>query len=361
VAGVPEDLPVGRVLAERARAQRLTGARPTSPRGVVEAVGSLQAQDLRAARLAYRARGTGFDVGAVGRSRSLVTTWLMRGTLHTVPRADVRWLLELLQPARGSGAARRRALGLDDALLDRALPVVVAALADGPLTRGAVADRVRAAGIALAAGQAPVHLLGMAAREGLVCRGPDAGDEATYALLDAPDSTLDRPAAVVRLAHRYLAGHGPATAADLATWSGLPLRDARAGLAGTDAVAVTIAGEPGFRPAGDAVEEDGTVRLVPAYDEYLLGYRGRSLAVEPRHAGRIHGGGGVIAPAILAGGRVVGRWSQRRSGDVLTVTVEPFGRLPSGLDEEAADLGRYLGLGVELRALDRTGAGDAGT
>ena len=42
---------------------------------------------------------------------------------------------------------------------------------------------------------------------------------------------VDRDAALAELARRYLAGHGPAGDRDLAKWAGLPLRDARAGLA----------------------------------------------------------------------------------------------------------------------------------
>ena len=359
---MPGELPADRVLAERARAQRLTGDRPTDPLGVLTAVGSLQAQDIRAARLAYRPRGTGFDVTAVTRSPDLVTTWLMRGTLHTVPATDVRWLLDLFRPPRSAGRTRRLALGLDDPLIDRALPVLAELLAAGPLTRTELADRLRAGGIPLGPGQAPAHLLHVAAREGLLRRGPDAGDQATYALLDAPAGDRpdrpDRPTALARLAHRYLAGHGPAAAADLATWSGLPLRDARAGLAGARDLLeeVRIGGQPAYRLHGaPEVAGDGTVRLVPAYDEYVLGYRGRELALDPAYAARIQAGGGVVAPAVLAGGRIVGRWAQRRSGDRLAVSVEPFGRLPRGargqLDEEAADLGRYLGVRVELSVL----------
>src|SRR6185437_13671382 len=43
-----------------------------------------------------------------------------------------------------------------------------------------------------------------------------------------PLSAERRPAALAELARRYLAGHGPASAADLALWAGLPLRDGRA-------------------------------------------------------------------------------------------------------------------------------------
>lgn len=361
-----EELPIARVLAERVRAQALTGARPTDPAEAVQRVGALQAQDPRALLLAIRARTTGVDAAAVQRAFAepgrLVVTWLMRGTLHAVPAGDLHWLLDLLRPPRSSGRSRRLALGLDDRLLDQALPAAAELLATGPLTRAELADRLRAAGVALGTGQAPAHLLGVAAREGLVCRGPDRAGEPTYVRLadwlagTEPGEPVERDDALARLARRYLAGHGPAGAADLAAWSGLPLRDARTGL-GALAVAgevedVRIGGAPAYRLPGEPALEDRTVRLVPAFDEYLLGYRGRALALDAAYARRIQAGGGIVHPAVLVGGRIAGTWRQRRAGRRLTLAVEPFGRLPRGsraaLAAEAADVGRFLGLTTQL-------------
>ena len=361
-----QELPVARVLAERVRAQVLTGVRPTDPVEAVRRVGALQAQDARALRLAIRARTTGVDALAVQRALAepggLVVTWLMRGTLHAVPAGDVRWLLALLRPARSSGRTRRLALGLDDHLLDTALPIAVELLAAGPLTRSELADRLRAAGVPLGPGQAPAHLLSVAAREGLVCRGPDRDGEPTYVRLSdwlagaEPVEPVERDDALARLARRYLTGHGPGGAADLAAWSGLPLRDARTGLGALAAAGevenVRIGGAPAYRLPGEPSPEDRTVRLVPAFDEYLLGYRGRALALDAAHAHRIQAGGGIVHPAVLLGGRIIGTWRQRRGDGGLIVAVEPFRRLPRGtraaLAAEAADIGRFLGVPARL-------------
>ena len=361
-----EELPVARVLAERVRAQVLTGLRPADPVEAVRRVGALQAQDARALRLAIRARTTGVDAPAVQRALAepgrLVVTWLMRGTLHAVPATDVRWLLALLRPARSSGRTRRLALGLDDHLLDTALPIAVELLAAGPLTRSELADRLRAAGVPLGPGQAPAHLLSVAAREGLVCRGPDRDGEPTYVRLSdwlpgaGPVEPVERDDALARLARRYLTGHGPAGAADLAAWSGLPLRDARTGLgalaAAGEVEGVRIGGAPAYWLPGEPSPEDRTVRLVPAFDEYLLGYRGRALALDAAHAHRIQAGGGIVHPAVLLGGRIIGTWRQRRGDGGLIVAVEPFRRLSrdtrAALAAEAADIGRFLGVPARL-------------
>jgi hypothetical protein len=307
----------------------------------------LQAQDPRSLRLAMRARTSGASLASVEAALAgdLVVTWLMRGTLHVVPVEDVRWLLELLRPPRSAGRTRRESLGLDGARLDRLLGELPEILAHGPLTRAEIADAV-----GFGPGQATQHLLMVAAREGLVCRGPDRDGEPTYLRLDdrvPPAGAVAREEALVRLADRYVTGHGPVDAADFAAWSGLPLRDARTGLAALGAAP--------FDTSTDVA--DGTVRLVPTYDEYLLGYRGRP--VDPAYATRIQPGGGVVSAAVLHGGRIVGRWSQRRQRDRLAVTVEAFGRLPAGvpdgIEDEVCDLGRFLGVNAHLRALDDLG------
>jgi hypothetical protein len=84
-------------------------------------------------------------------------------------------------------------------------------------------------------GRAMVHILFLATIRGLIVRGPVAGQEQAFVLtsdwLGPAPPTLDREAALGQLARRYLAGHAPAAAADLAKWAGIGLREARLGLA----------------------------------------------------------------------------------------------------------------------------------
>jgi len=71
------------VTAERCAAQLLCGDRAGSPEEVARRLLAIQAQDLRGARLAVRARSAGLsasDVDAVLADRSLVVSWLNRGT-----------------------------------------------------------------------------------------------------------------------------------------------------------------------------------------------------------------------------------------------------------------------------------------
>ncbi len=95
------------------------------------------------------------------------------------------------------------------------------------------------------------------------------------------------------------------------------------------------------------------VRLVAGYDPYLLGYRRRDLAVPPRHARRIHPGGGLLHPALLVDGLALGTWRSKRRGTRVEVAVEPFGALAANvdrvIDDEVEDLGRFLGLAATRR------------
>ena len=68
---------------------------------------------------------------------------------------------------------------------------------------------------------------------GIACLGPDRGK--TTCLVRREDwlgkpPPFDRDRALAELARRYVGAFGPATDRDFAYWSGLPLRDVRAGL-----------------------------------------------------------------------------------------------------------------------------------
>ncbi len=337
------------VTAERCAAQLLTGDPPASVDEVARRLLAIQAQDPRGARLAVRARSAGLaaaDVDAALARRSLVVTWLNRGTLHLVRAEDYWWLHPLTTPQLRTGNARRLAQeGVPPQDAERAVAAVRAALAaDGPLTRAQLRERVAAAGVRTE-GQALVHVLLLASIRGLVVRGPVAGRDQAFVLasdwLGAPPPALGREAALGELARRYLAGHAPAADHDLARWAGIGLRDARLGLSRCGAVqradglaelnASPLPGAPALPPP----------RLLGAFDPLLLGWTSRDPITGPhRHIVTVNG---LFRPFALAGGRAVATWTITGGQVVLT----PFDVLDPGtqaaLDTDAADVTRFLG------------------
>jgi hypothetical protein len=319
---------------------------------------SLQAQLWSATTLGMRARSAGLDAGKVVRAldsdRSIVRTWLMRGTLHVVATEDVRWLLHLMGPVFArAGSTRHAQLGLDDDLKARGVAAIRKILADaGPMTRYELVDHLRSRQVALdPKTQAPIHLIGLAALQGIVCLGPDRDDgESTYVLLDdwVPQARLpSREAALSELARRYVA--------DLGAWSGLPINDARSAINGASAslVEVTLQGEPALllkeRLTLEEKPHKTDIRLLPAFDNYLLAYRRRDLAVPQALQRRLQRGGGWLHPAVVVNGRAIAAWSLRKSGSRAgRVLVEPSEPLPrtvrASIDAEVADIARFLDL-----------------
>jgi hypothetical protein len=276
----------------RAAAQLLHRPEQLRPAELVRRLLAVQAQDARAVRLALRARAEALTQAAIDAADELVIAWLNRGTLHLVHRDDHPWLLALTAPTRLATSRRRldqEGVSPDDA--DRAVAIVRDALAaEGPLTRSELATRIGEAGIRTE-GQATPHLLMLAA-----LRGVAVMDVRRRFVTADPAPAVDRDAALVELARRYLAAHAPATDRDLSAWSGLPLRDARAGLR-------EVREEP--RPAPEPIPP----RLLPAFDPYLLGWKDRSFAVPRALATAVHPGGGMVRATATIDGIAVGDWN----------------------------------------------------
>jgi hypothetical protein len=337
------------MIAERLSAQLLSGPPAADPVAVARRLLAVQGQDPRGARLAIRARSAGLSAAdvdeALSEQRSLLITWLNRGTLHLVCSEDYPWLHALTTPPLINANARRLAQeGVTPSAAERGVAVIERSLLDeGSLTRGALRERLAAADVPTA-GQALVHLLVLASLRGLIVRGPMAGSEHAYVLVRdwlGPSQPIDRERALAELARRYLAGHGPAGERDLAKWSGLPLRDVRAGLG-------AIAAELDVRPdglldlAGRAPPAElPPPRLLGAFDPLLLGWSSRAEIVgEHRTIVTVNG---LFRAFALIGGRAVATWSLA-GGEV---AITPFGRLTrkdaAALDADASDVLRYLG------------------
>ncbi len=338
------------MIKERLTAQLLAGPPARDPVAVVERLLAVQAQDPRGARLAIRSRSEGLTAADVDRAltddRSLVITWLNRGTLHLVRREDYPWLQALTTPRLITGNTRRLSQeGVPPEAAERGVAVVERSLAsEGPLTREQLRDRIRAAGIRTE-GQALIHILFRAALRGLIVRGPMRGRQHCFALtrdwLGEPEP-VERDLALAELARRYLAGHGPADQRDLARWSGVALGEARAGLR-------AIASQLDERPDGlvdlrgrPPAAELPPPRLLGAYEPLLLGWASRRLIVA-EHEQRLVTSNGLFRPFALVRGRVAATWSMA-GGRVELAPLSPIARADrNALETDAAAVLRFLG------------------
>jgi len=316
-----------------------------APAGVAEVVtwfGAMQGQDLGSVTWSLGARLPKFtadDVHAALERREALRTWPMRGTVHLVPPRDARWMLDLMGVRTLAGAQKRRAsLGLSEQDADRAVELLGVALAGGGrLTRSQCLQVLTEAGIT-ASGPLGYHLLWYASQRGVICIAPNIGVEQSFALLDdwapAPHQP-DHDEALATIALRYFRSHGPATRQDLARWTGLTVTEAKRGItvAGDDLAAVQVCDQQmlveralldAYTSAPATASRDDILAL-PGFDEYMLGYKDRSLMLAAEHMQAIvPGGNGVFQPTVVRGGRVVGTWKRSAARGRTLVEVRPL-------------------------------------
>ncbi|MBI5160808.1 MAG: AlkZ family DNA glycosylase [Micrococcales bacterium] len=320
-----------RLTALRLEAQRI--ARPEGdPAAVVGHLLALQAQDYPGALWSVGLRCARPDRAAVERELEegdLVRSWPLRGTLHLIDRRDLGWLLQLTaERIERSVAARHRALGLDERDIARAAAIVDERLDGARLGRrdllGALAD-----GGIPTDGQRGAHLLGALARRRriVLC---SSTRWARWADRIGPTEPVSREDALDALALRYFTGHGPATARDLAWWSGLPLGEIRPAIERVRErlETMTVDGVEYLHRPGLVGAVQGAYAL-PGFDEYVLGYGDRRAPLAGAPLERVvPGGNGMFLPTIVIDGEIVATWrrSPPGSGRVVLDTPGPVPR-----------------------------------
>jgi hypothetical protein len=343
--------------------QQISHTQAKKPAGVVSWLGAMQAQDYPGAKWSIGLRlpdTTDADIEKAIAERQVVRTWPMRGTLHFVAAEDASWMLELMTP-RVLAAARGRqsALGLDDATVERCRQVFASTLQGGKVvTRDEMYQALEEEGIS-ASGQRGYHLLCRMAMEQLICFGPHQGKNPTFVLLEEwipKPKRLGRGEALAELARRYFTSHGPATIQDICWWSGLTAADAKAGIEGArehlteakvDGKSYWMAQDARDRAASSEVASD--TYLLPGFDEYLLGYRDRTAALDPAHAPIIcPGSNGMFASTIVSEGRVVGTWRRAVKKKAVAITPSPFVPLEQASKDGIAEAAKRYGAFMQL-------------
>lgn len=368
----PDDLRHWRLAAQLIEPSTSRGASDVNaPVATVRHLAAMQAQDFPAACWAVGLRTPGCTRGQVLEALDagqIVRSWPMRGTLHFVAAEDLGWMLAVTSTRMlRSALTRERGLGIDASTIATGADAIVAALGGGrALGRTELLHVLDQAGVETAGGRG-YHVLWHLAQTGLVCWGPSHGTQQAMVLLDEWVPEPRRPTgdeALREFVQRYLAGHGPATLADFVWWSKVTVAEAKRGLAAAaGAVASVIVDGTEYWLAADLPDaatgpgrgrrrnRNHSVFALPGFDEYLLGYRDRSLVLHGDHADLIvPGGNGVFQPTIVADGRVTGTWrGTPGAGGGLTVRslpfAEPLAWQRAGFARAARAYARFLGAG----------------
>ncbi len=306
---------------------------PEDPTQVVRDMLAMQGQDYAGGLWSIGLRtasSTRSSIEAIHETGAFVRSWPMRGTLHFVAADDLPWMLSLTgQRMVRAAEGRRRQLELDQAQFDRAESIARERMAGGAtISRAELFAAWEHNGLPTT-GQRGVHLLAQLAQTAVIV----LVGEHEWALLEhrIPHPRLpDRAEALREFALRYFVSHGPATERDFAWWSSLTLTDARAGIAAAreQLDELELDGQryylrPGLEPAPRAV------RLLPGFDEYLLGYADRSAPLSGADTGVIvPGGNGMFLSTVVVNGEVVGSWRRTRRAKKVQLDVEPMHDIP---------------------------------
>lgn len=303
---------------------------------------------------------------ALWQKRSLVKTHLMRQTLHLIPAADFAVYISALRNCRVADALRVMSrFGIDAEEGHSLTPLILDAVSQGPLGRAAITAAVRPkVSKRVQAWMAKVwSIVRIPVAEGLLCYGSGEGSEVTLIRTDhwlKKQQLIPEETARVELLRKYLRAYGPATLHDFAHWAGLPapqVRPLREAL-GEELCEVSLDGRQCllFRDDlglfGKASSTEGSVRLLPHFDPYLLAHREKDHLLDSRHYKRVYRNQGWISPVVLVDGAVAGIWSYKTKGRKLLVNIEPFGKLTRAvrakIAQEAEELARYFSLIAEI-------------
>jgi hypothetical protein len=330
----------------------------------VHAIAGLQAQEPASPFIGLWTRVAGFRVEALEAAitnRDVVKGTLMRATLHAVTAADYRAFQPAVQPMLQRIRRQDRVQPPDAAELRR-LSEVAAAFTDEPRSLTELREHLAAQG----SDTPPEEALWWLRRHAAFVHAPVDGAPWSFGRrpqlvhaptwLGDPDPFATEDAALDHLARRYLAAFGPATAADLARWSGLAVARIRPALDRLEHEGELrrFADERG-RTLLDLVEAPrppaetpAPPRLLPMWDSTLLAFDDRTRVISDAHRAVVIAKNGDTLPTFTVDGRVAGLWwaeRDRPTGEPRLV-LEPFAPIPAAarraLARELEDLAALI-------------------
>lgn len=290
------------------------------PHDVVDWFGFMQAQDIRMIRWAVAMRTRRPSLSAFREAYDkgeIIRTHLFRCTWQLTTAEDLRWMIPLCaassrRAARGYLKQTGGSISEDEEKRGNDL-IAEAMQGRGSLTRQELESLLAERGLASDAHTMSVYMR-FAEYNGVICSGTYHPTKHTYALLEErvpPSPAATRDEALAMLARKYFRSHAPATLNDFVWWTGLPVSQCRAAIdsIGSELLTESYRGETYYLHTASRTRGCRTVaRLLPSYDEYIIGYKSRHHVLADEHRPRVFTGNGIFFPVLLEGGHVVGNW-----------------------------------------------------
>jgi hypothetical protein len=304
--------------------------------------------------------------------RALVRHHAMRRTLWIARPEVVRWMHAACTRKQAAVEHRRTAKFLTDAGLDDAGAWIAGARKQvldlvheqGPMTTRRLGEELPELRVplGLAPGKSYAATISAHTRiplllgfEGELVRTRPAGSWVSGAYVwDAMDTwmpggvgDLTDEEGAVPLADAYLRRFGPVTQRDLQWWTGWTVALTKRALAGAGAEPVELENGPGWVASGDSESGDDEpapswVALLPSLDPTTMGWKARSWYLGDLGP-QLFDRNGNAGPTIWWSGSIVGGWTQRASGEVVTRVLVDIGRDgAAAVEGEAARLQAWL-------------------
>jgi hypothetical protein len=347
----------------RIQNQQIEGFEFQTVKELVSWMGALQAQDFSMCKWAVGLRlsdSTEKMIETAYNKGEIIRTHLMRPTWHLVAADDIYWMLELTAPRiKPLLKARDKQLELDELIYAKSNRMLEKVLANGQyLTREELVREYDRVYIRTDENRLS-HLMLRAELDGVVCSGPLKANKLTYSLLAdrVPVSkAYARDEALAELAGRYFKSHGPATLRDFIWWSGLSASDARKALemirSGFSSVTIGTDTYWLANSFSEACPDKPSIHLLPAFDEFLIGYTDRSAALATVHNRKAISENGIFRPVILVNGQVTGLWKRNTKKDLVKIETNHFQihdeEILIAIDKESTRYGLFLNKRTEL-------------
>jgi Winged helix DNA-binding domain len=368
----PSRIPTEAIARFRLRRHHLLDDAPADAVTICRDVCGVQAQVMSAAYLQLWTRNHAITRGeiesALWKTRTLVKTSLVRQTLHLIPTNEFQLYIAALRPSRMAAVLRVMArCGIAREEGEALTPLIMDALASGPLGRVAIADAVRPkVSKRVRAWMEKVwSIVRVPVSEGLICYGPGENSEINFIRVDQWLPRLKRKPisstqAQLVLLRKYLSAYGPATLTDFSHWSGISMQEVKPLRALIESEAKEIPG----RKSSFLLREDvaalnksagrtACIRLLPIFDTYLLAHRDKNHLLSAQHYKRVYRNQGWISPVVLIDGAIAGVWSHKLQNRNLLVNVDPFGKLSTiernGIRREAERLALFFESDLKLQ------------